>query len=76
MQPPPLPVNELERINALLQSQLLDSPSELRFDRITALVKTIFDCDIVLISLLDAKRQWFKSKQGLDVAFRFVVILF
>lgn len=67
MQPPAFPDNESERLAALLQSQLLDSPAEQRFDRITALVKTLFHCDIVLISLVDGQRQWFKSKQGTEV---------
>ncbi|WNO60225.1 GAF domain-containing protein [Rheinheimera sp. MMS21-TC3] len=65
MQVPPLPENEQERLKALRRSGLLDSAAEQRFDRITALVKSLFDCDIVLISLVDSDRQWFKSKQGL-----------
>lgn len=67
MQVPPFPKNEQQRLNALRRSDLLDSVAEQRFDRITALVKSLFDCDIALISLVDANRQWFKSKQGLAV---------
>jgi PAS domain S-box-containing protein len=39
---------------------------EPRFDRITAIAKHLFEMPIVLISLIDSDRQWFKSRQGLD----------
>ncbi len=47
--------------------RILDTPSEERFERITRMAKRLFDVEICLISLVDAHRQWFKSKQGLDV---------
>ncbi|MGX5915585.1 sensor domain-containing phosphodiesterase [Aliidiomarina sp. Khilg15.8] len=67
MQSPQIPNNELERLDALLQTNLLDSLPESRFDRITRLAQSFFDVPIALVSLLDAERQWFKSKQGLSV---------
>ncbi len=63
----PLPPNEQERLAALHALNLLDTSSEERFDHITHLAKTIFAVPIVLISLVDAKRQWFKSCYGLSV---------
>jgi diguanylate cyclase (GGDEF)-like protein len=45
---------------------LLDSAPEDRFDRITRMVKRMFDVEICLVSLVDSDRQWFKSRQGLD----------
>lgn len=66
MQEPPLPVNEASRISSLVKLDVLDSPPEERFDRITRLAQHIFDVPVALISLVDKKRQWFKSKQGLD----------
>ena len=63
---PDLPDVEIDRLAALRALQVLDTPAESRFDQITALVSQIFSCQIVLVSLVDADRQWFKSRQGLD----------
>jgi PAS domain S-box-containing protein len=66
MQSPKFPENEIERIQALLDSGLLDSPPEERFDRLTRLAQNIFKTPYALVSLVDTERQWFKSRQGLD----------
>ena len=66
MQSPPIPQNERERLAALNALDLLDTPSEERFDRLTRLAKQLFGVPIALVSLIDMDRQWFKSKQGLD----------
>ncbi|MFT5811493.1 MAG: hypothetical protein ACI9KM_002264, partial [Rubritalea sp.] len=42
--------------------------AEQRFDRLTRIEKHLFDVPIVLISLVDSCRQWFKSCIGLDLA--------
>ncbi len=47
---------------------ILDTPAEDRFDRITRLAQRLFDVPIALVSLVDENRQWFKSCQGLDLA--------
>ena len=60
-------MNEVERLNILNQYGILDTPYEEPFERIAALARLIFDTPIVLISLLDENRQWFKSNIGLDV---------
>lgn len=65
MQAPETPANEAERLASLESLHILDTPAEERFDRITRLTKSLFDVPIALISLVDANRQWFKSKQGL-----------
>jgi len=44
----------------------LDTEAEPRFDRITRLARAVARVPIALISLVDAQRQWFKSRQGLD----------
>jgi len=68
MEQPAIPGNEPQRIRALCALQLLDSPAEERFDRITRSAKRHFQVPIGLVSLVDAERQWFKSRQGLDAA--------
>jgi diguanylate cyclase (GGDEF)-like protein len=60
-------MNEAERLNILYQYGILDTPHEEPFERIAALARLIFDTPIVLISLLDNERQWFKSNIGLDL---------
>jgi len=66
MQTPKLPKNEIERLIALKQYQILDTTSELLFDDITKLASKICGTPIALITLLDENRQWFKSAIGLD----------
>ena len=67
MQAPRIPENEDQRLQALRALRLLDTPPEERFDRLTRLVRRVFDVPIALVSLVDESRQWFKSCQGLDV---------
>jgi len=64
---PEFPIDEATRLLALQQINLLDTPAEKRFDRITRLAASVFEVPICLISLVDSDRQWFKSKVGLDV---------
>lgn len=66
MQAPAIPENETARLAALYQRSLIDTLPEERFDRFTLLARQIFGVEIVLVSLVDTNRQWFKSKQGLD----------
>lgn len=64
---PPIPNNELARLAALRQYQILDTPSEKVFDDFTFLAAQISRTPIALISFIDGDRQWFKSKVGVDV---------
>ena len=63
----PIPDNEKERLAALHALLIMDTPPEQRFDRITEFAASEFDVPIVLLSLIDENRQWFKSRVGLDV---------
>lgn len=66
MQTPRIPANEQQRLQALYRSNILDTPAEERFDRLTRIARQLFDVPIALVSLVDAERQWFKSRQGLE----------
>ncbi len=67
MQKPKIPKDESERLKALEHLNILDSEGEERFDRFTRLAQRMFGVPIALLSLVDVNRQWFKSRQGLDV---------
>jgi len=59
--------DEPGRLASLRRYELLDTPPEIPFDKITQLVKTVLNVPIAIVSLIDADRQWFKSCAGLDV---------
>ena len=57
--------NEAERIAELRRYNLLDTPPDAAFDRITDIAAQAFNVPISLISLVDENRIWFKAKHGL-----------
>jgi GAF domain-containing protein len=64
----PIPVDEAERLQALRELLILDTPPEERFDRVTRFAMAEFDMPMAVISLVDQDRQWFKSNFGVDCA--------
>jgi diguanylate cyclase (GGDEF)-like protein/PAS domain S-box-containing protein len=66
--PPSIPPDEVRRLEELHSLRLLDTPKEERFDRITRIALSLFRVPVALIALVDEKRGWFKSRQGIDVA--------
>jgi diguanylate cyclase (GGDEF)-like protein len=62
---PATPQDERRRLATLRSLKLLDTAPEERFDRITRLARRLFGVPIALVTLVDADRQWFKSKQGM-----------
>ncbi len=58
--------DEHARLASLHALNILDTGPEHSFDRITRLAQLALQMPIVLISLVDRDRQWFKSRQGLD----------
>ena len=64
----PMLASEQQRLIALSDSALIDSPPDAVLDRITWLASRITGCPTALVSLLSAQRQWFKSRVGLDAA--------
>lgn len=63
----PIPKNEAKRLNVLWQYDLLDTVPEAVFDDLANLAAHICEAPIALISLVDEKRQWFKSRIGISV---------
>ena len=66
MNAPGLPRDEEARLRALKSLDVLDTPAEERFDRLTRMAMRMFDVPISLVSLVDGNRQWFKSCMGLE----------
>lgn len=58
---------EKKRLKVLWQYEVLDTVPEEVFDDLTELAARICEAPIALISLVDEKRQWFKSKVGTTV---------
>lgn len=59
--------SEEARLALLERLELLDSAPEQEFDAVVQLAQQLTGCKIALVSLVDAHRQWFKAKAGLDV---------
>lgn len=68
MKAPAIPADEDRRLATLHALGLLDTLPEDRFDAITRVAARLFNVPIALISLVDAHRQWFKSRVGLDAS--------
>lgn len=66
MKEAPIPKNELKRIQSLYALDILDTPPEKRFDKLTKSAALIFHVPISTLTLIDANREWFKSCQGLS----------
>ena len=63
---PPLPKNETARLEALRRYRLLDTPPEPAFDDFAIIASAICETPIALVSLVDAERQWFKARIGME----------
>ncbi|WP_214843932.1 EAL domain-containing protein [Exiguobacterium sp. s150] len=60
--------NETERLKAILRLEILHSPREERYDRISRLVAQTLDMPTALISILTTDQQWIKSCHGEKIA--------
>lgn len=58
---------ELKRLENLHKYEILDTPADGHFDEITSLAAKIFNVPVVIITLVDTDRIWFKSSFGLDI---------
>ncbi|MGA7179349.1 MAG: sensor domain-containing diguanylate cyclase [Thiobacillaceae bacterium] len=68
MKSPDIPEEEEARLKTLRSLNILDTPQEERFDRLTRMAKRMFGVPIALVSQVDENRQWFKSCVGLSVS--------
>lgn len=66
MKAPKFAADEAQRLSQLRALNIMNTPAEERFDRLTRLARRLFDVPIALVSLLEADYQWFKSSQGFD----------
>lgn len=66
MKKAPIPKNEKERLEAVHRIAILDTEPEGRFDVLTKEAVEKIKVPISTLTILDSKREWFKSCQGLD----------
>lgn len=59
-------VPEEERLAAVHRYDVLDTPPDGAFDRVTALAVRLLDVPISIVSIVDRDRIWFKSHHGMD----------
>jgi hypothetical protein len=64
--PHAIDVDEKERLEALRQLELLDTPREPEFDELAEMAAVICETPISCVTFVDEKRQWFKAVHGLD----------
>ncbi|MGC2721953.1 MAG: response regulator [Candidatus Acidiferrales bacterium] len=60
------PPNEAARLQTLHRYGILDTLPEQEFDDLTRLAAQICGTPVAMVSLVDADRQWFKSKLGFE----------
>ncbi|MDO9426783.1 MAG: sensor domain-containing diguanylate cyclase [Methylobacterium sp.] len=64
----PLPANETERLAALRDLAILDTPPEMQFDAVCRTACSLFRVPMATVTLVEADRQWFKAKCGFSAA--------
>lgn len=62
------PANEAARIAAIRRYDVLDTPPDGAFERVTRLAARLLKTPIAIVTIVDEDRIWFKSKYGLDVS--------
>jgi diguanylate cyclase (GGDEF)-like protein len=59
---------ENARLEALRGLKVLDTPPEAEFNAIVEGARHLFGCKMAFVSLIDADRQWFKARCGLEAS--------
>ena len=62
-----IPADEEARLSAVQRYDVLDTPPDGAFDRVTALAARHFGVPISIVSIVDSDRIWFKSRHGVEV---------
>ena len=62
--PTPLPDRERSRLATIAALDILDTPPERAFDDLTRIAALVCRTPVALVTLVDAERQWFKSRVG------------
>ncbi len=66
MKPAPIPVDEEKRMEAVHRLAILDTKPEARFDALTKEATQKMHMPMSTLTIVDSKREWFKSCQGMD----------
>jgi GAF domain-containing protein len=61
-----IPPNEAERLEAVHRYEILDTPRDCAFERITRIASLVLDVPIAIVTIVDHDRIWFKSAHGLE----------
>jgi GAF domain-containing protein len=61
-----IPADEEQRLAAVRRYEILDTPPDGAFDRITRLASTMLAAPIAIVTVVDHDRIWFKSTFGLE----------
>ena len=67
-EPAAKPDNDAQRLEEVRRFCILDSGADPRFDRLTRLTSELLDMPVVLVTLIDEAREWFKSTVGTEIA--------
>ena len=59
--------DEEQRLAAVRRYNILDTPPDDAFDRVTLLACRLLNVPVALVSIIDADREWFKSRRGVDI---------
>ena len=62
-----LATGEERRLAAVRRYNILDTPPDDAFDRITELACRLLDVPVALISIIDVDREWIKSRRGIEL---------
>jgi len=56
----------MNRVEELISFDILDTDPEIEMDEIAEMAKALFGAPVSVVSFIDGKRQWYKSKVGVD----------